>query len=91
LAKGPAEGGGSQGLTGHLGELIHAYSSPDRYYHNLTHIQDCLSVFDQTSSLVAHPKEVELAIWFHDAVYDTRRSDNEQKSAEWAEAGTEVD
>src|SRR5688572_15448512 len=69
-----------------LGELMRAYSSPDRYYHNLTHIQDCLSVFDQTSSLVAHPEEVELAIWFHDAVYDTRRSDNEQKSAEWAEA-----
>ncbi len=68
-----------------LGELIRAYSSPDRYYHNLAHIQDCLSVFDQTSHLATHPEEVELAIWFHDAVYNTRRNDNEQKSAEWAE------
>ena len=71
---------------GVLDELIRAYSAPERYYHNLTHIQDCLSLLDQTPSLAAHPKEVELAIWFHDAVYDIRRSDNEQRSAEWAQA-----
>jgi|SRR5688572_28112008 len=65
-------------------ELTRVYSSPDRFYHNLAHIQDCLSVFDQAKSLAAHPGEVELAIWFHDAVYDTRRNDNEQKSAGWA-------
>ncbi len=69
-----------------LSELMNAYSSPDRFYHNFAHIQNCLSVFDKTSFLATHPEEVEIAIWFHDAVYDTRRSDNEQKSAEWAEA-----
>jgi len=67
-------------------ELINAYSSPDRFYHNLMHIEDCLSIFDRTKSLAAHPGEVELAIWFHDAVYDTHRDDNEQKSAAWAES-----
>jgi predicted metal-dependent HD superfamily phosphohydrolase len=67
-------------------ELIRAYSSADRFYHNLKHIEDCLSLFDQTRFLAAHPEEVELAIWFHDAVYDTRRNDNEQKSAEWAKS-----
>jgi predicted metal-dependent HD superfamily phosphohydrolase len=67
-----------------LEELVRAYSSPGRFYHNLTHIQDCLSVFDEAKFLSNHPEEVELAIWFHDAVYDTRRGDNEQKSAEWA-------
>jgi predicted metal-dependent HD superfamily phosphohydrolase len=65
-------------------ELIRAYSSPDRFYHNLNHIEDCLSIFDQTKLLAPHREEVELAIWFHDAVYDTRKNDNEQRSAEWA-------
>lgn len=64
--------------------LIEAYSSPDRFYHNLNHIGDCLSIFDQTQSLAVHPEEVELGIWFHDAVYDSTRNDNEQMSAKWA-------
>jgi predicted metal-dependent HD superfamily phosphohydrolase len=67
-----------------LDALIRAYSSPDRFYHNLMHIEDCLSIFGQAKHLAAHPEEVELAIWFHDSVYDTRRNDNEQKSAELA-------
>ena len=67
-----------------LDALIRAYSSPDRFYHNLMHIEDCLSIFGQAKHLAAHPEEVELAIWFHDSVYDTRRNDNEQESAELA-------
>ena len=70
-------------------ELIKAYSSPDRFYHTLAHIEDCLSIFDQTKSFAFRPTEVELAIWFHDGVYDTHGSDNEQKSAEWARATIE--
>ena len=69
-----------------LDELVHAYSSPERHYHTLTHIQECFALFDQTSHLAAHPEEVELAIWFHDAVYDPERNDNEQRSAAWASA-----
>lgn len=70
-------------------ELIKAYSSPGRFYHTLAHIEDCLSIFDQTKSLAFRPTEVELAIWFHDSVYDTHSNDNEQKSAEWARATIE--
>lgn len=67
-------------------ELVKAYSSPDRFYHTLAHVEDCLFIFDQTKSLAAYPEEMELALWFHDAVYDTRRNDNEQESAKWARA-----
>jgi len=65
-------------------KLVKAYTSPDRFYHNLTHIEDCLFLFDQTRFLAIHWEEVELAIWFHDAIYDSKRKDNEGRSAEWA-------
>ena len=55
------------------------YAEPHRHYHTLEHIEHCLREFDP--ALAADPEAVELAIWFHDAVYDTRRSDNEEKSA----------
>lgn len=69
-----------------LQKLLDAYSAGDRYYHNLAHIQDCLAIFDETQSLATQPAAVELAIWFHDAVYNPKRSDNEEKSAAWAKS-----
>jgi predicted metal-dependent HD superfamily phosphohydrolase len=65
-------------------ELIACYSESHRQYHNLTHLKECLLQFDQACFLAEHPAEVEIAIWFHDAIYNTRRSNNEEKSALWA-------
>lgn len=67
-------------------ELISAYNGPGRYYHNFEHVKACLGVFRQFRHLAQRPHEIEIAIWFHDAVYDTRRDDNESRSADWATA-----
>lgn len=65
-------------------ELRRRYAEPQRAYHTLQHITECLDLLQQARGLAQRPAEVELAIWFHDAIYDTSRHDNEQRSAEWA-------
>lgn len=71
------------GLDGVAGwtRLVQAYEESTRAYHNLTHIADCLYRFDEYLHLAENPVAVELAIWFHDMVYDTRAPDNEERSA----------
>ena len=67
-----------------FGVLSAAYSEPGRYYHTQKHIDECLAHFGPVRGLAEHPCEVDIAIWFHDAVYDTHRDDNEEMSAAWA-------
>ncbi len=65
-------------------QLAVAYSDPGRHYHNLRHVQNLLDTVDQYTALMADREVVELAVWFHDAVYDYRSSENEARSAELA-------
>ncbi len=64
--------------------LLMKYGEPDRFYHTLQHLGECLDHFDDSSDLAERPGEVIIALWFHDVIYDTRRSDNESRSADWA-------
>lgn len=66
---------------GAIDALLAEYEAAHRHYHNLNHVLDCLELLDRHRHLAKRPAEVELAIWFHDAVYDTRRDDNEAASA----------
>ncbi len=62
--------------------LIDSYSEPQRFYHTLDHIEHCLSLLDKIRSELQNPEALELAIWYHDVVYQPGSIDNEQLSAD---------
>jgi predicted metal-dependent HD superfamily phosphohydrolase len=67
-------------------DLVAAYSAPNRHYHNLAHVEDCLGALAGVDDLSATDREIlTQAIWWHDVVYDPTRSDNEERSARLAE------
>ena len=61
--------------------LENAYTESQRYYHTVQHIVECLDLFHQIKAQFNDPITVELAIWFHDVIYDPKASDNEEQSA----------
>lgn len=65
-------------------ELSTAYGATSRAYHNLTHLQSMLAEMDQVAHQIDDPDLMLFSIFYHDIVYDTKRKDNEKKSAEKA-------
>lgn len=72
--------------AGSLGaQLLERWSEPQRHYHTLDHLAAVLSIVEEHAALADDPDAVRLAAWFHDAVYDPRATDNEERSAVLAE------
>jgi predicted metal-dependent HD superfamily phosphohydrolase len=72
--------------TRHIGvELAGRYGEPHRRYHTRAHLTAVLDLVDELSAHADDPDAVRLAAWFHDAVYDPERGDNEERSAWLAE------
>ena len=67
-----------------LAALLARWAEPHRRYHTPQHLHECLALFERDRALAEHPGEVAIALWFHDAIYDTARHDNEAASADWA-------
>ena len=67
-------------------ELVAAYCTPMRRYHNARHLTEVLDRIDEISGAgVAFDEQaVRLAAWFHDAIYDGQPW-AEERSAQWAE------
>lgn len=68
------------------GAVCAAYDEPSRAYHDLAHVREVLRRFEEVARDVGwrRPREVFLAVLFHDAVYVPGRHDNEARSAELA-------
>jgi predicted metal-dependent HD superfamily phosphohydrolase len=68
-------------------ELIARYSEPHRRYHTMTHVEDCLAQVAASTDMDDDQRALmDAAIWFHDAIYDATRTDNEAESARLARA-----
>lgn len=84
LERALGELGGAREAGELFAELVGRYQEPHRHYHTLEHIDACLQRLDRFGATAQRPAEVELALWFHDVVYDPRRKDNEAQSAQLA-------
>jgi predicted metal-dependent HD superfamily phosphohydrolase len=66
-------------------EIVQAYSGPGRFYHTLDHVMDVLNTVERLAALARNLNAVKLAAWLHDVIYDSKASDNEERSARYAE------
>ncbi len=74
-------------LTEELREdLLARWSETHRKHHTVTHLHEMLDVIGLLADAgVEFDREaVELAAWFHDAIYEIGRDDNEDRSADLA-------
>jgi predicted metal-dependent HD superfamily phosphohydrolase len=65
-------------------QLMAAYGEPHRAYHNLKHLDECLTELAANRKIATQPALIEVALWFHDAVYNARSFTNEEDSAKLA-------
>jgi predicted metal-dependent HD superfamily phosphohydrolase len=67
-------------------DLVARWSEPQRRYHTLAHLAAVLAALDDLAAAGERfqDEQVRLAAWFHDAVYDPTRTDNEARSAQLA-------
>lgn len=76
--------GGAGQVDDAFGDLDRRYREPGRQYHSWAHVAACLRGLRRARPPAGDALGLELAVWFHDAVYEPGRSDNEEASAQLA-------
>jgi predicted metal-dependent HD superfamily phosphohydrolase len=61
--------------------LVKRYNESHRRYHSIKHLVFCLQQLDLAASFVEDIDAIEMAIWFHDVVFEPIGKDNEERSA----------
>jgi len=61
------------------------YSKPNRYYHTLEHLSNLLAQLIEVQEGLKNWDTILFTLFYHDAIYNSSQSDNEEKSASLAE------
>ncbi|MCE7080180.1 hypothetical protein [Streptomyces sp. ST2-7A] len=72
-------------VTARTRALLARWAEPARHYHTTDHLWAVLRRLDLLTGHADDPVAVELAAWYHDAVYEPGAPDNEERSARLAE------
>jgi predicted metal-dependent HD superfamily phosphohydrolase len=75
-------GGSKEKAAGVFERLRDAWSAPARAFHNLEHLTDCLGELDRSRVDPRIADVVELALWYHDVIYEPTGRDLEERSIE---------
>jgi predicted metal-dependent HD superfamily phosphohydrolase len=73
--------GARDDVAGAGANLLGRWAEPHRAYHDLAHLEEVLTRIDLLADEAEDADAVRLAAWFHDAVYDPKLTDNEERSA----------
>lgn len=65
-------------------DICQRYQEPQRHYHTLQHLRECLAIWQEVRERLHFPRLVALAIFYHDVIYQVKSKTNESDSADYA-------
>ena len=70
-------------------EIEKKYNSKNRYYHNLNHLSNMITELEFVKNDIKSLDCILFSTYYHDIIYNTKKSDNEEKSAIFLEKALE--